>query len=65
MALRMGIFSRISYRNPHGTFAAFAADPRIALGLKLGDGVGVGHASIEASSDTLGNRQYRLLALDR
>src|ERR1035437_3496361 len=42
-------------RHPHRTLAALASDPRIALGLKLGDGAGVGHGRIKAWSDTLGN----------
>jgi hypothetical protein len=46
-------------RHPDRTLAALAADPRITFGLKLGDVAGVGHASIKAWSDTLGNRQYR------
>src|ERR1035437_11100228 len=38
--------------HPHRALAALASDPTITLGLKLGDGAGVGHWDIKAWSDT-------------
>jgi hypothetical protein len=46
MALRFGSFSRIILNGTHTVaLAALASDPRITLGLKLGDGAAVCHRS--------------------
>jgi hypothetical protein len=47
-------------RHPHRALAALASDPRIALGLKLGDGAGVGHGSIRAWPDTRSKDEWTM-----
>lgn len=46
-------------RHPHRALAALAADPTMALGLKLRDGAFVGHTSIKGPG-TQGNRKHAL-----